>query len=405
MNVPKKPINILYFSSFAHLAGGGQISLMLMAAGLDKRAFTPHVAVPAKGTLEARLTQMQIPVFIVPLPPVSLLRPLELVRAAYRVAILGRRLGIDIFHTDGPRNTFYAGMASVFCGAKVVWHIRAEAADPFDRLLSCFTDRIVLVADALRKRFDRLRQSGKMVTVHNGILLSEFSRSQPAEPIRTVKKEVVIGTVGRIERIKGQDVLLEAFGRLKCRHPHIRLLLAGGISEPDFEADCRKIIDRHGLKDCVDFLGHQEDVASFLSRLDIFVLPSLSEAFPRALLEAMAAGKAVIATDVGGCAEAVVAGVSGLLAPAKDAAALAEKIEELIEDDVLRKQMGVAARRRIQEEFTMEGNVRRMEQIYRSLLSYPGRRIFRRRWRKPPEPLIQAGNGESDGKKRMKSVG
>lgn len=377
----KSPINILYFSSFAHLAGGGQISLMLLASGLDKNDFAPYVLLPGKGPLAARLRQMQIPVFIIPLPAVFMLRPLELAKAVYQVAKLGRRLNIDIFHTDGPRNTFYAGMASLFCNAKVVWHIRAEAADSFDRLLSCFTDRIVLVAEDLRRRFDWMRQTGKMVTVHNGILLEEFSRysPEPAGQGGHLEREIVVGAVGRIERIKGQDVLLEAFGRVKRNHPDTRLLIAGGVSEPDFEADCRKIMERQGLNDCVNFVGHQEDVASFLSRLDIFVLPSRSEAFPRALLEAMAAGKAAVATEVGGCAEAVVDGVSGLLVPANNAAALAEKIEELIEDDLLRKKMGLEARRRVEKNFTMEKNICRMEHIYQELVKSPRRRAFPRR--------------------------
>jgi glycosyltransferase involved in cell wall biosynthesis len=170
--------------------------------------------------------------------------------------------------------------------------------------------------------------------------------------------------VGRLAPLKGLPILIDALGRLRARRPAVRLTIVGaGREGAAIEARARA----EGLDDHVRFAGYQppERVAEWLRTADVFVLPSLAEGVPVAVMEAMASGVPVVATRVGGLSELVDDGVNGYLAPAGAPGALADRIESLLQDPELRNRLGRASRAKIVRDFDLAHEVARLRDLYR----------------------------------------
>lgn len=185
---------------------------------------------------------------------------------------------------------------------------------------------------------------------------------------------LVIGSVGRLERVKDQLTLARAFVRL-CETPtlrqRLRLVLVGeGRLRPEIEA----VLSTGGVRDLAWLPGSRDDVPALLQAFDIFVLPSLAEGISNTLLEAMACGLPVVATNVGGNPELVVDGETGLLVPRDDPASMAAAIGRYIANDGLRLQHAAAARRRSEAEFSLATMVVRYQSVYDELLVRQGLR-------------------------------
>lgn len=180
---------------------------------------------------------------------------------------------------------------------------------------------------------------------------------------------VVVGTVGRLQAVKDQVTLVRGFVHslelLGDAGSKLRLCIAGdGPLRVAVEAE----IERAALGDRVWLAGNRADVPEAMQALDLFVLPSLAEGISNTILEAMATGLAVIATDVGGNGELVVAGETGALVPAADPAAMGAAIARYATDGELRARHGDAGRARVEAEFSLDGMVRRYLSLYRSQL-------------------------------------
>jgi glycosyltransferase involved in cell wall biosynthesis len=364
--------NILYFSSFGNLRWGGQKSLFLLVTCLDKQKYRPYVLLPTDEDLAEALRKQDIAVFIHTFPQISLFNPFPCLSSIRFLLRLIHDYEITLMHTDGPRNTFYAGVAAKLKRRPLVWHIRSSEKDSYDALLVPLCTKIVLVATALRSRFTRTRNDKKFITIHNGVDLSEFD--EPASLCPNIRSEydmdeaILIGSFARIDAMKGQHHLIEACAKLR-NYFTFKLLLYGEIYDQDYYQACLKTIEKLGLQEYVIFGNHQKDVVSIMKRMDLVVLNSpIGEAFPRSVIEAMAAAKPVIVTDVGGSAEAVEEGVSGFVVTPGDTVMLADRMIRLGRDRELRRKFGEAARTRVETLFTVEENVKKTEQVYQELL-------------------------------------
>jgi len=169
--------------------------------------------------------------------------------------------------------------------------------------------------------------------------------------------------VARIEKLKGQKYLIEACGKQKSKIKDFQILLVGEIVDNSYKNECIEMAIGAGIHDRVNFTGPLSDIRPVLNETDIFVLPSLFEAFPRSIIEAMAAGIPVIATDVGGNTEAIENNVSGFIIPLGDSDALAEKIYLLAQNLSLRLKMGAEARNRAVNFFGIRQNVKKTESL------------------------------------------
>jgi glycosyltransferase involved in cell wall biosynthesis len=203
--------------------------------------------------------------------------------------------------------------------------------------------------------------------------LSEFDEPVSLYPnIRSVynvnEAGILIGSFARIDAMKGQHHLIEACAMLRNYFP-FKLFLYGEIYDQDYYHACLKAIEKLGLQEYIVFGGHQKDVASIMKGMDLVVLNSpIGEAFPRSVIEAMAAARPVIVTNVGGSAEAVEEGVSGFVVTPGDTVMLADRMIRLGRDRELRREFGEAARTRVETLFTVEQNVRKTEHVYDELL-------------------------------------
>ena len=367
-----KPYNILYLSSFGSLMGGGQQSLFYLVSNLDKALFCPHVILPSEDNMADKLRSYDIKVTILELPKVVNLKIIRNFSVLYKLFKLCSAYNIDVINTDGPRNTFYAGLVANMKRIPLVWHIRASNPDRYDRFLYYLSSKIILVANALRQRFSWINKPDKFVTIYNGIDLKEFQPKKYANFLRQQygisDNSLLISVTGRIEWLKGQKYLIEACGEVNNRLKDFYVLLVGDIVESHYMKECIEKAKELEIQDRIIFAGYKTNISDILNQTDIFVLPSLFEAFPRSVIEAMGLGKPVIVTDVGGCAEAVEDRVSGFVVPVKDVKCLADRILMLGLDKNLRLKIGNAARMRAEEVFSIEKNVRETESIYKEVL-------------------------------------
>lgn len=184
----------------------------------------------------------------------------------------------------------------------------------------------------------------KTRTIYNGIDLNRFNPPDPETPGGVRGHRIVIGTAGRLERQKGHDLLVAAAGRLAASGLDFELLIAGEGSRR------QKLVDQiqsAGLAERVRLAGFVADMANFMRRIDIFVLPSLWEGFGFAAAEAMAAGRPVVAFDISSNPEVIAHESSGLLVPAGDFEALAGAVQRLAGDPGMRSRMGRQGRARV----------------------------------------------------------
>ena len=204
----------------------------------------------------------------------------------------------------------------------------------------------------------------RISVIQNGIQPMPFEGEHRLE----VRKDAGIGaddpfllSVGRLVHVKAHEVLVSTMPAVLKEFPNAKVGICGdGVLRGDLEAQVKSL----GLEGVVKLFGEQNNVAKFLSSADVFILPSRSEGLPIALLEAMSAGLPVVATKLEGLGEVVLDGVHGLFAPVNDPEALAEVILKLLRDPVLRARMGVAAKQRVNESYSLD----RMGEQYLNLM-------------------------------------
>jgi glycosyltransferase involved in cell wall biosynthesis len=201
----------------------------------------------------------------------------------------------------------------------------------------------------------------KIRVVKNGIEYNQCSARSMYPPT----KGKVIGTVGRLHKLKGHKYLLRAFKDVERTWPETTLLLVGDGEE---RAALEHMAGELGISSKVTFAGYREDIGSILNKLDIFVLPSLTESFPNALLEAMAHGVPSIATRVGGAVEIIEDGKDGLLVPPSDAEQLATAISSLLKDSTLSNTLRAGGHAKAAL-FSIENMVRETERVFEEAIS------------------------------------
>jgi len=228
-----------------------------------------------------------------------------------------------------------------------------------DRRVGAAADVVIVNAPQIARALEGMRDlpAAKMRVVHNA-LPDDLHRAPQAGTDR-----IRIGCVTRMDSMKGIPHLIEAFARLAPAHPEVDLVLAGdGPALPDF----RRLAAESGQADRIEFTGYFEgEVASIVSTFQVFAYPSLWEGLPYAILEAMRAGCAVVATDVGGVSEAVIDGETGLLVAPGSTDELFEALSTLVVDADVRRRLAAAGRERFERHFSLPVMHRRSAEVFR----------------------------------------
>ncbi len=398
------PKNVLYVDHTAKL-GGGEIALLNLIQALDPARFRPHVVLGEDGPLVGRLRAAGIETTILPLDTalretrkdtlglgslLKLSRIKTLLAYSRTLARFAREHSADLIHTNSLKSDIYGGIAGRLARIPVLWHIRdsinseylpGPAAAAF-RLLSRLMPQAVVAnsSSTLHQLWPKRAKSGDVVysgvpivVVHDGYVETD------AEPYlagqTTWNHPPVVALIGRIAEWKGQHVFLRAAAAARRRFPDTRYWIVGAplFGEDEYERSLHVMAEQLEMTDRVEFLGFRDDVALLMSQIDIVVHAStLGEPFGQVVIEGMAAGKPLIATNGGALPEIVVPGETGYLVAMGSAEEMAVALERLLAAPVLARTMGQAGRQRVERLFTIGHTARKMESIYDLLFARRG---------------------------------
>jgi len=296
---------------------------------------------------------------------------------------VGKERGARILHVHGYAAADFGRLAARRLGAALVLH--EHFADPrmpayqglADRVLAPFTDRAIAVSASTRDFLVRERHvpAQRVRLIWNGAPLDEFAPVSPdvaraaRQSLGIPEDALVAGTIGRLSEQKGHRYLIEAAPALLAARPRAHLLIVGdGDRMEALKAQAAAL----GVASRITFAGHRDDVRALLGAIDVFCISSTYEGTPLALFEAMAAGKAIVSTAVDGCREVLEDGVTGLLVPPQDPAALAAAIGRVMDETSLRGSLAEKARA-ASSRYDIKSCVAAMEALYDEVLAERGR--------------------------------
>ena len=380
--------NILYLDSGSGI-GGGQRSLLLLINLLDRDRWTPFVGCLGQSAFAAEVSKTAAKIIPLPLPAAhnktdkvkrfthrDLLEDLRQLQVVLQLHRAVKRHEIALIHANSLSVALLGGIVARINRIPILMHKRyATSYGILDRLCERLLHRVILVSEATRWDF---APAAKQTLIYNGVDLDSFQASP--EEVASLQTELlgdafepsrVVGVVTRITPEKGIHFLVRAMAKLR-QETAIKLLIVGG---PYFQKDVdymealkREVVDL-GVEDSVIFTGFLSDTRIVTSLLDIVLVPSIiPEACPRTILEAMAVGKPVIATPLGGSKE-LVTPETGILVPPEDASAMAEAVVALATDTERLQIMGKAARARAAALFSSKKNTALTEAVYTELLT------------------------------------
>ena len=287
-----------------------------------------------------------------------------------------RKARFDIVHVHTPVASIIGRVAARMAGVPLVIYTahgfyfhdnmspRSRASHvALERQLGRITDFLFTQSseDARTAAREHIMHESQIQAIGNGVVLEDFVSASSAavagwrERLGITEAMTVVGTVGRLVEEKGFREFFQAAARIAPLHPDVVFLVVGDVVQGDrgsFKAEMARFITGNPqLRDRVRFSGFTEEIPVLMQLIDIFVLASYREGMPRSIIEAMAAGKPVVASNIRGCREEVVDRETGYLVPVRDARALADRILALVADSELRAALGAAGRRRAEALF------------------------------------------------------
>ena len=346
--------------------------MTLLARSLDRSRFAPIVGCfRPLGTRGRELVAADVP--IAHFPVYSFASP-QAVSAAWKLARFVQKRGIKLVHTfDYPLTVFAVPVAWLFTDAIVVSSQRShrDLIPPYYRQLVRMTDRlasaVVVNCEFVRRHLeqDEAVPASRIRLCHNGIDLAEFSQRDLPRPQALKTDAQVIGVVCALRPEKGLPDLLEAFARIRHARAPLKLAIVGG---GPMLKKLESLAIEFGIADDCVFAPSTDHVAAWLQAIDLFVLPSRSEALSNSLMEAMACGCCAVASDAGGNRELIRHGETGMVFRAGDVAGLAALLELLAGNSSLRRRLAAAGMHWIRENFSMRSSAQRMGDIYAELI-------------------------------------
>jgi glycosyltransferase involved in cell wall biosynthesis len=370
---------VAYFAPLL-ATGGTQRHLQQVLALLDRARFQASVfTLRAGGEVERELRAAGVSVSSLDVP--GRLTAAGTVRALLRTARRLRAERVDVVHGYQWRPALVGTLAGRLAGVPLLLASKRSltGADRSGgrawRRIARHVDTVLVNADALRLEGERTGMRCRWALLQNGIDVDAFRIDGTTAAAKAAlgldHDRPVVGTVGRLETRKGHDVLLAAAARLRTRRPMPQILVVG---DGPAAAELRRRVDALGIAENVRFTGTLDDVRPALAAMDVFALPSREEGMSNALMEAMAAGRPIVATDVGGNGEVLDRGRLGVLVPRDDAPALADAVGALLDEPARAAALGAASRAFVSERWGARAMVAELEAFYDRRLAAHGRR-------------------------------
>jgi glycosyltransferase involved in cell wall biosynthesis len=377
--------------------GGSAENTLLTVLGIDKKKYE---VVLAKGpTYESRMSKEEHASVIADLKEAQLkgvkivnirfllrrINPVYDLLALFSLYTLLIKERPTIVHTHTSKAGLLGTLAAKMAGIPILIHtphghvlwdyfgpLKTKIFIFLERLTSKITGKIVALTNREKEDYlmFRIAKEDRFVVIFSGVKLNKFKESLFGEK-QNFKKELgipenssIVGTVGRLVPVKGPESLIKAAKYIISKYPDTFFIFTGdGYLRQDLENKAFKM----GIKENIIFLGWRDDAAKIMSAYDVFVLPSLNEGMGRVLVEAMALGKPIVASNIGGIPDLVTHGKNGFLVAPKNPEELAKYIQLLLEDKEKREKMGLAGKE-MALNFSAENMVEKIEELYGELL-------------------------------------
>jgi glycosyltransferase involved in cell wall biosynthesis len=350
--------------------GGAERQVVDLAVALHRKGYEVAVACSVDGELSGALGEAGIPIH-------PLLRRLVKRRLgaayAWRLRRLLRRERFDLVHAHVYASTAAAAIATLGTGVSLVITEHTEAswqgrrARWISRWIYRQAKHIIAVSTPIQRRLiERDGVSPDLITVIPNAVVPSSEVRPDAHP--ALSDGPLVGVVARLKPEKGVANFLKAAARVSPLFPEARFVIAG---DGPLRRELGDLAEDLGLKSRVRFLGFRSDASALMQSMDVLAVPSLTEGSPLVTLEAMAAGLPVVASAVGGIPDQIRHDKEGLLVPPGDTGALGEALLDLLRDPSRARRLGEAGRRRATSEFGHPTMVKRIEDVYRSVLGRP----------------------------------
>ena len=367
------PHVLLIVDGFPRSLGGGERVVLRLAALLPDYGFRVSVltfSIDPHSSFQPKTSPC--PLYLLPLTKTY---NLEAWRGALALRSLIQSEHIGIVQTFFESSDLWAGLVTrLFTKAKLIWSrrdmgiLRGRKHATAYRLLRRLPHSVHAVSEQVRSHVVQVDgvPPERTLTIHNGLDLNGF---EPATDGRRESENLIVLTIGNIRHVKGHDVFVRAAALVHEKLPRVTFHVAGDVLEASFFAELQALVASLGLRNTVHFLGGVSDLALQLRTAALFVLPSRSEGFSNSLIEAMACGLPVVATDVGGNAEAVAHNETGVIVPPDNPEALAAAMLDLLSASEKRRHMGNLSRRRAETLFSAGAMMRKIVTSYNDILS------------------------------------
>ena len=350
-----KPVRIV--NIIEHLDIGGEEKLLFnLAPALQAEGFKIYVITFMPGSMDKALMDRGVPLITIKTGS-KIRRLIELIKIL-------KKIRPDIIHTRLFSAGFWGRAAGYAAGVPILLHTHAGFTFrskklkriPMEFLLSLITDATICVSEGVKKhikKYLKINQT-KLFMIPNGISV----KSLFALSLKSIKKPACLIIAGRLEHVKGQDIIIRALALIPNNLCKVLLIAGEGSRGRQLE----RLAARLGVGERVKFLGARNDIPSLLAQADIYIAPSRSEGLPVAVLEAMASGLPVIASNITGHRE--VLSKTGEFFPAEDYKALAQKIIMIINNLEKSLQKAVENRARVAEYYTFDKMVKAYSDLY-----------------------------------------
>jgi L-malate glycosyltransferase len=347
-----RPVRVAFFDARSHSFYGAQISMRTIVTNVDRACIQPVVITTADDALASGFREAGVDVQVLPLGARAnvfggealrgsliskLRRGVDVLSFMVRLRTWLREEHVDVLYANDLRSLLLGGLPARILGLKVLWYVREDRRlGVFQHVGVRLAHRIVTIADGVRRAFtprELARHEDRFVTLMTGFDVGRYAHDKDAR--KAIRRSLsipaearVIGLVGSLTARKGHDLLVAAAKRIVAEHPATHFLFVGSSpkGQPAFADGIRADISAAGLDSRIHWLGYTDNVAGAYSAMDLLVLPSRSEGLPRTVIEALAAGLRVVASDAGGTGEILTQPDLGEVLAANEAECIAEAV-------------------------------------------------------------------------------
>ena len=370
-------ITVLFLIDVLQELGGAEKNLTQIVFGLNPDKYNTIICCLKGGRVYEELKQKNINVINLNLQKIytfdALLKGIKLIRII-------KRNKVKIMVTYFDSSDFFGSIIGKISGVRLLISSRRDVGFNLEkrhiwayRIINRLFDKIIAVSENVKEKIINREKADpkKVITIYNGVDISDsngFDSEKIKKSLGLDSNNFIITMLANLTPVKGHKYLLAAASEVIKRNNLVKFLLIG-TGKDGFKQELQDLTYKLGIENDVVFAGFRSDISEILSIADITVLSSTTEGFSNAILEYMAAGKPVVATDVGGNRELIIDGKTGFLIPPNNPSALAEAIVKLLNNVNLRSKMGTEGRVRIKDYFSKEKMIKNIDSLFENLLN------------------------------------